>query len=76
MTSQKNPDRRLNFLRHEDGSWNLLVILGGALGAVFVTYMLLDSPSPVPKKNREPLANTGAKHDVAGSCQVKRYNCN
>jgi hypothetical protein len=54
MTSQKGPDRPLNFLRHENGSWNLLVIFGSALGAVFVGYMLLDSPSPAPIKIANP----------------------
>jgi hypothetical protein len=53
MTLQKEPNpsvRSLNFLRHEDGSWNLLVIAGGALGVVFVAYMLQGSPAPAPVK--------------------------
>jgi hypothetical protein len=54
MTPQKNPDRLLSFLRRQDGSWNLLVILGSALGAIFVAYMLLDSPASAPIKIANP----------------------
>ena len=31
----------LSFLRHEDGRWNLLPILAGALGLVFVIYLIV-----------------------------------
>jgi hypothetical protein len=42
MSSQKEPDQpapSFNYLRHEDGSWNLLVIVGGALAAIFLVYI-------------------------------------
>ena len=35
------PSRPLNFLRHEDGRWNLLPLLAGALGLVFVIYLVV-----------------------------------
>ena len=42
MSSQKEPDQSapsFNYLRREDGSWNLLVIFGSALAAVFLVYI-------------------------------------
>ena len=42
MTAQNDagpPGRPLEFLRREDGSWNLLPILAGALGLVFAVYL-------------------------------------
>lgn len=44
MTSQHEPNRSvdaLSYLKREDGSWNLLVIAGGALGVVFVGLLIL-----------------------------------
>jgi hypothetical protein len=44
MTSQNEPDRSVgsfSYLKREDGSWNLLVIAGGALGAIFVGLLIL-----------------------------------
>ena len=35
------PSRSLNFLRHEDGRWNLLPILASALGLIFVIYLVV-----------------------------------
>jgi hypothetical protein len=71
MTFQKDPDTqtgmtgpRGNYVRHADGSWNILPLVLGALAVVVVGYMFLsdrfntapDSTSttierPVPKTN-------------------------
>ncbi len=42
MSTQDNsdlPSNSLSFLKHEDGRWNLLPILAGVLGLVFVAYL-------------------------------------
>lgn len=44
MTVHNNsgpPNRSLGFLKHEDGRWNLLPILAGALGLVFTIYLFV-----------------------------------
>ncbi len=59
QTDPARPTRSLNFLRHEDGSWNLLVLGAGALGAAFLAYILLDPLAPVPVKIANPAQTPG-----------------
>jgi hypothetical protein len=43
MTSQRDPNRSLprDYIRREDGSWNALPLVLGALAIAVVGYMLL-----------------------------------